>query len=223
MAQKDDLTVTIKDGKNLIRELIDAVNANTEAIKNGNSCACGGKEATQPDRNEQIEKGFTQRSSQNVIPPVSATTAQPPVNSGATAPAPQQNNAAQVNFTPNPMSTPAAQTTIPNAPNTSTPQATPSYPVSEAGPAAMGTMSGSTAPTTATTPTASGVSNPTAQPGITLDMLSNAGAQLISEQPNQMPQLIAILAKYGVQTVNDLPKEYYGAFANDIRVIGARI
>lgn len=223
MAQKDDLTVTIKDGKNLIRELIDAINANTEAVKNSSSCTCEGKEATQPDSNKQAEQGFTQQSSQNATPPASATTVQPPVNSGATAPAPQQNNTAQVNFTSNPMITPAAQTVIPNAPNTSIPQATPSYPANEAGPAAMGTMSGSTAPTTATTPTASGASIPTAQPGITLDMLSNAGAQLISEQPNQMPQLIATLAKYGVQTVNDLPKEYYEAFANDIRAIGARI
>lgn len=72
-------------------------------------------------------------------------------------------------------------------------------------------------PTAAVVPTAV----PTASPTYTLDALARAGAALA--QAGKMQEALALLAKYGVQTVNQLKPEQYGAFATELRALGAQI
>ena len=74
-----------------------------------------------------------------------------------------------------------------------------------------------TAPTTAA-PTASAVR---AEDTYTLDALSRAGAALVDA--GMMPQLLDLLTKYGVRAVVQLPKEQYGAFADDLKALGAQL
>lgn len=62
---------------------------------------------------------------------------------------------------------------------------------------------------------------PTAAPTYTLDALARAGAALA--QAGKMQEALALLAKYGVQTVNQLKPEQYGAFATELRALGAQI
>ncbi len=62
---------------------------------------------------------------------------------------------------------------------------------------------------------------PTAAPTYTLDALARAGAALA--QSGKMQEALALLAKYGVQTVNQLKPEQYGAFATELRALGAQI
>ena len=74
-----------------------------------------------------------------------------------------------------------------------------------------------TAPTTAA-PTASAVR---AEDTYTLDALSRAGAALVDD--GMMPQLLDLLTKYGVRAVVQLPKEQYGAFADELKALGAQL
>ncbi len=62
---------------------------------------------------------------------------------------------------------------------------------------------------------------PIAAPTYTLDALARAGATLA--QSGKMQEALALLAKYGVQTVNQLKPEQYGAFATELRALGAQI
>jgi len=59
-----------------------------------------------------------------------------------------------------------------------------------------------------------------AAPAYTLEQLSRAGAALL---PGKMTEVQALLAKYGVKSAHELPVEYYGAFATDLRLLGANI
>ena len=70
-------------------------------------------------------------------------------------------------------------------------------------------------------PTAAPAAVPTAAPTYTLDALARAGAALA--QAGKMQEALALLAKYGVQTVNQLKPEQYGAFATELRALGAQI
>jgi hypothetical protein len=62
---------------------------------------------------------------------------------------------------------------------------------------------------------------PTSAPTYTLEQLAHAGAALA--QNGKMEQALALLAKYGIQMVNQLKPEQYGAFATELRALGARI
>lgn len=62
---------------------------------------------------------------------------------------------------------------------------------------------------------------PTGAPTYTLDALARAGATLA--QSGKMQEALALLAKYGVQTVNQLKPEQYGAFATELRALGAQV
>ena len=73
------------------------------------------------------------------------------------------------------------------------------------------------APTTAA-PTASAVR---AEDTYTIDALSRAGAALVDA--GMMPQLLDLLTKYGVRAVVQLPKEQYGAFADELKALGAQL
>lgn len=70
-------------------------------------------------------------------------------------------------------------------------------------------------------PSAAPAAVPTAAPTYTLDALARAGAALA--QAGKMNEAMAVLAKYGVQTVNQLKPEQYGAFATELRALGAQI
>jgi hypothetical protein len=74
----------------------------------------------------------------------------------------------------------------------------------------------------ATTPPFAPTANvPAAAPTYTLDALARAGATLA--QSGKMEQALALLARYGVQTVNQLKPEQYGAFATELRALGAQV
>lgn len=55
---------------------------------------------------------------------------------------------------------------------------------------------------------------------LTMDDLGRAGATLIDA--GKMPQLIALLSKYGVQAVTQLKSEQFNAFADEMRALGAK-
>ena len=58
-------------------------------------------------------------------------------------------------------------------------------------------------------------------PAYTLDQLAKAGAALVDA--GKMESLMALLAKYGVQAVTQLPPAQYGVFATELRALGAQI
>ena len=62
---------------------------------------------------------------------------------------------------------------------------------------------------------------PTGAPVYTLDQLARAGAALA--QAGKMNEALALLAKYGIQTVSQLKPEQYGAFATELRALGAQV
>lgn len=55
----------------------------------------------------------------------------------------------------------------------------------------------------------------------TLDQISRAGASLVDT--GKMQQLLELLSRYGVQAVTQLQPEQYGAFATELRGLGAQI
>lgn len=57
----------------------------------------------------------------------------------------------------------------------------------------------------------------------TLDALSTAAAPLIDAGPAKIKQLQDLLAQFGVRSLQELPAEQYGAMANALRVLGARL
>lgn len=69
-------------------------------------------------------------------------------------------------------------------------------------------------------PTAAPVAPP---PAYTIDQLTTAAGLLIDKGPQAFQQLQGLLAKYNVKKVSDLPPEQYGAFATDLRGLGAQI
>ena len=62
---------------------------------------------------------------------------------------------------------------------------------------------------------------PTSAPQYTFDMISTAGSALIDA--GKMDQLVMLLGKFGVQSLTDLSPESYGAVANELRALGAKI
>ena len=61
----------------------------------------------------------------------------------------------------------------------------------------------------------------TGAPTYTLDQISRAGAYLVDA--GRMQQLLELLGRYGVQAVTQLQPEQYGAFATELRALGAQI
>lgn len=87
------------------------------------------------------------------------------------------------------------------------------------------------APTTQTVPTSApteSTQEPVNAPAVStvassyaLDDLARAGAELV--RLGKQPELPGILAKYGISSLPELPKERYGEFAADLRGLGASI
>lgn len=134
--------------------------------------------------------------------PVSAYPATPAAAPVAPVAAPV--SPAPVNPTPGPAPTTAAPVAAPS------PSPTPVTNAPTAGPtsAAPGNTPAPAVPVTGA-------------PAYTLDQISRAGASLVDA--GKMQQLLELLGRYGVQTVTQLKPEQYGAFATELRALGAQI
>lgn len=86
-------------------------------------------------------------------------------------------------------------------------------------PQAAPVMQAAPAPVMQAAPVAQAV--PTAVQSYTMDQLAVAGTQLIDA--GRMAELQGLLAAFGVQALTQLPKEQYGAFATQLRAMGAKI
>lgn len=111
-----------------------------------------------------------------------------------------------------------------SAVNISVPQDAPAPMAPVAAPAPVATPTPAPAPvapaqTVAPTNPAPAVPVTTA-PTYTLDQIAKAGASLVDA--GKMEQLLALLAKYGVQAVTQLQPDQYGVFATELRTLGAQ-
>lgn len=77
------------------------------------------------------------------------------------------------------------------------------------------------APAPAAAPAPAPAPAPTTAPTITIEKISLAGAALASA--GRMGDLMAIVAKHGVQALTQLKPEQYEAVAADLRALGAQI
>ena len=134
--------------------------------------------------------------------PVSAYPATPAAAPVAPVAAPV--SPAPVNPTPGPAPTTAAPVAAPS------PSPTPVTNAPTAGPtsAAPGNTPAPAVPVTGA-------------PTYTLGQISRAGASLVDA--GKMQQLLELLGRYGVQAVTQLQPEQYGAFATELRALGAQI
>ena len=103
----------------------------------------------------------------------------------------------------------AETTAVTNNPTTPTVPSVPVVPTMPAPPAVQ--------PSVPVTPTPI----PTSAPQYTFDMISTAGSALIDA--GKMIQLQQLLGKFGVQSLAELKPESYGAIANELRALGAKI
>lgn len=62
---------------------------------------------------------------------------------------------------------------------------------------------------------------PVTAPTYTVDQIARAGASLVDA--GKMEQLLALLARYGVAAVTQLKPDQFGAFATELRALGAQI
>lgn len=63
----------------------------------------------------------------------------------------------------------------------------------------------------------------TGAPGYTVEQISRAGADLVQADPTKMQALLGMLQQFGVATIQMLKPEQFGAFANGLRSLGARL
>ena len=124
-------------------------------------------------------------------------------------PAPLPNEPAQE------IAAPVIEAAIPTIPQT--PAVVPAVPV-------VATASVSPVQGAAVLPTPAQSANPvpvSAAPTYTLEALARAGAVLA--QSGKMEEALALLTKYGVQTIHQLAPDQYGAFATELRALGAQV
>lgn len=62
-----------------------------------------------------------------------------------------------------------------------------------------------------------------AAPSYTVAQVAKAGADLMSANPALQPALVDLIHRYGAQTVQDIPQDKLGAFATELRQMGAKI
>lgn len=60
-------------------------------------------------------------------------------------------------------------------------------------------------------------------PTFTLAEISKAGADLIGANPGLLPKVNGLLVQYGIQTLDKLKPDQFGAFATALRGLGAKI
>jgi hypothetical protein len=68
---------------------------------------------------------------------------------------------------------------------------------------------------------AQGTSVPTSAHSYTMEQLAVAATQLVDA--GRRTELVSLLSSFGVQALTALPKEQYGAFATQLRTLGAKI
>lgn len=109
-----------------------------------------------------------------------------------------------------------------NAVNISVPQDTPTPVAPVAAPVTHAPVPPVTMPPATVAPTNPAPTVPvTTAPTYTLDQIAKAGASLVDA--GRMEQLLALLAKYGVQAVTQLQPDQYGVFATELRTLGAQL
>lgn len=111
-----------------------------------------------------------------------------------------ENNTQIKNAAANPTPAPTAQAQVPGAPLSATPAQT-------------------GAPVATPAPTVTPV--PTAAPQYTLEMIATAGSALIDA--GKLDQLMALLGKFGVDSLTNLDPKHYGTIAMELRALGAKI
>ena len=132
-----------------------------------------------------------------------------PVSAYPTTPAPAAPVAAPVSPAPvNPTPGPAPTTAAPVVAPSPSPMPVTSAPTAGPTSAAPGNTPAPAVPVTGA-------------PTYTLDQISRAGASLVDA--GKMQQLLELLGRYGVQAVTQLKPEQYGAFATELRALGAQI
>ena len=111
------------------------------------------------------------------------------------------------------------------------PENNPTVPSQDTAPTAPALVNPTTAATLVTTtpgpattaPMAPAAVPTTPAPQITGDMVAKAGADLIAANPAAFGPLNALLQKYGVPDALHLSAEQIGAFATEMRALGAKI
>lgn len=131
-------------------------------------------------------------------------------------------NEGTLNFNMPSGNAPAAPT-VPAAP---APTAVPTAPVTAPAPttppvAPVPTVVPTAPPVAPTAPAAPAPAVPVTAPTYTLDQIAKAGASLVDA--GKMEQLLGLLTKYGVQAVTQINPDQYGAFATELRALGAQI
>lgn len=109
-----------------------------------------------------------------------------------------------------------------NAVNISVPQDAPAPVAPVAAPVTHAPVPPVTMPPATVAPTNHAPTVPvTTAPTYTLDQIAKAGASLVDA--GKMEQLLALLAKHGVQAVTQLQPDQYGVFATELRTLGAQL
>ena len=111
-----------------------------------------------------------------------------------------------------PPTAPATVQTTPPAAPVAPPPAAPVAPVAPANPI----------PPVSTVPPAPAAPLAPA-PSFTLEQIGKAGADLLRDNPNKYPELMALLGQFGISVVDQLKPEQYGPFATALRGLGAKI
>lgn len=91
-------------------------------------------------------------------------------------------------------------------------------------PVAAAPVSGSQAALPGSVPAAAPIAAPVAPaPTYTVEQIGKAGADLTTQAPGKMPELLALLQKYGARAITELKPEQLGAFATELRGLGAKL
>lgn len=80
-----------------------------------------------------------------------------------------------------------------------------------------------TAPPVAASATGAVMAVPTSVPSYTLEQVAKAGADLIGQHPEKMTALMGLLQQFNVPAVQALKPDQLGAFATELRGLGASI
>jgi len=192
-------------------ELSAAINHLAEAIESK-----GADATAAPVKNSRSKKAAAKTAPD--APAVSAPAPSEPV----TPPTPVEQPAVTSQPVQTPVITPAQQPTpaapmatpmMPQPVATATPVMTP--------PAAPVAQQFIPQPTTAPAPAPVAPAQPQ-QSSVTLEQIINAAMPLMNSNPAFAMQLQGILAKYGVQAVTQIPKEYLPNVAADLAALGAK-
>lgn len=60
-------------------------------------------------------------------------------------------------------------------------------------------------------------------PTYSLEQVAKAGADLMTSKPEIQGELFALLSKYSVRSVQDIPADKLGAFATELRKLGGKL